>query len=1034
MERVRIDSSELGRFVLGEPELGVGRLVGLDGPTARVRYFTGPTAEPYVEREAPASHLTPVRLRPHTRVYFHDGRRWRIGRIDAEQPDADGRFVVALPNGDGQILGVEQFDVRWSPRVKDPYEILGALGGDSPVVYEPRVELISSWYRQRAVAAGVEGLLLGSVELHQHQLSVVRSVANDGERRYLLADEVGLGKTIEAGALVWQAMCHHPSARVLVLAPDHLRQQWAEELLDKFHVGLFPDAWLRIRSHDDSGSWPDESVDMLVVDEAHHLTRAGRSTPEALRRLAQLAHAASEVLLLTATPVRSNEAAFLDLLHLLDPRNYRPEDLASFTRRVEMRDELALLHYALSPDLDEFDLSLYADQLRSTFPDDWQLAEYVDEASVCSDQERPACIERIKDHLSETYRLHHRLLRTRRTQQITSSFGVRGRRRGRPFTVEIPDESDELRVDLIESFRRHLAELVDSEGLPLEQAVAAFRKVCQACGSLPTALLALANHGSDGDSGSGDEVTRWFRSHGDAWRRHLEALEPVQLDSVVRQVGEMAVAKNLGKVIVSTAYTSVAEAFAGGVATAYGEHRVARHLQNESRDENARNVEFWQSNDGCRLLVCDAGAEEGINLQAADAIIHLDLPWEIFRLEQRIGRADRYVRGGMESVASMVLVYGEQSYALGWFLFAADSCGVFDRSVSSLQYVLADLEHEVLGQAIMKGSAVFDIDVDDRRDRLDGEGQRIAAHDSLDSVRGEHAALNSLLLDLDSDSRFPRALVGWLGGVGAKVARPGPGTIRVANRPRPQVPFELEAAMATWMNQELALTRSAALDRRLPLVRAGHGFVDKIVRHLENDDRGIAFAFFRPLRNHWPPTIVLRTDFLVRVRVPQQVSSVANGHGLGHWVTAECESAAPPLLETVYTSITGDSIDGSLLRPYDRTAGDRNLGSRPELFEALTSHVNWEEVCRDGLGNARRILDNASSLAAAREVGERLRESVNTRLAILRARARSGIEPVEVQLRAFEDLRQELSAEFEVEVVAVGCGAVLLGDPKLVPA
>ena len=108
----------------------------------------------------------------------------------------------------------------------------------------------------------------------------------------------------------------------------------------------------------------------------------------------------------------------------------------------------------------------------------------------------------------------------------------------------------------------------------------------------------------------------------------------------------------------------------------------------------------------------------------------------MFRLEQRLGRADRFVRGKSRPVESMVFVYGDQAYASGWFLFAADSCGVFDQSVSSLQYVLADLESEVLGQAITGGAGVFDSGVESRRESLRVEAQRIAAHDSLDSVSG----------------------------------------------------------------------------------------------------------------------------------------------------------------------------------------------------------------------------------------------------------------------------------------------------------
>ena len=185
----------------------------LTGATARIRYFRAPVKEPYVERESDLLQVAVAEIRAHTRVYFHDGRRWRIGRIEGEHHRTDEQYVVALPNREGEILSSDQFDIRWAPRIEDPYEILASLGGNSPLVYEPRAELIASWHALRAAAAGVDGLLLGSVELHDHQLTVVRSVSDDHERRYLLADEVGLGKTVEAGALVWQSLRDQPSRR-----------------------------------------------------------------------------------------------------------------------------------------------------------------------------------------------------------------------------------------------------------------------------------------------------------------------------------------------------------------------------------------------------------------------------------------------------------------------------------------------------------------------------------------------------------------------------------------------------------------------------------------------------------------------------------------------------------------------------------------------------------------------------------------------------------------------------------------------------
>ena len=1029
MARRIVGRSHLGRFVVGNPELGIGRLVEVDGSTARVRYFRGPARNPYVEQASDVSQVATAEIRLHTRVYFHDGYRWRIGRIDGEHPDG---YLIALPNRAAAILPSDQFDIRWAPKVENPYEILAALGGDSPRVYEPRADLIASWHRLRAAAAGVSGLLLGSVELHDHQLTVVRSVFNDHETRHLLADEVGLGKTVEAGALVWQSLNGDPTGEVLVLAPDHLRQQWLEELTNKFHIDGFHEASIRIRAHEEPETWPDGPFQVLVIDEAHHLTRAGPFPRQVLEHVARLAHDASDVLLLSATPVRSNEAAFLDLLHLLDPKNYQPEDLEGFTRRVEMRDELALIHYSLSPDLDEFDFSLYADQIRSSFPDDETLELLLDQARDCTDDQRPDRIVRVREHLSETYRLHHRLLRTRRTPEISATFGVRGRRRGRPFTVEISDDSDQVRIDLIEGFRQHIAELVDSGEVELDHALEALRLLGQACGSLPHAVLGFT--GEDDLGGALGLVCRWVGSQGDAWRRELGALAPVVLDEVVHQIGEIAISRNRGKVVVASVSTTVAQIVAAAIADSFRPYHVAKHVLPQSREENAASVDRWRSDSRCRLLMCDASAEEGINLQTADVVFHLDLPWDVFRLEQRLGRADRFVRGKPQPVDSMVFVYGEQVYAQGWFFFAADSCGVFDRSVSSLQYVLADLESRVVGKVITDGVAVLDSEIELRREHLQVEAERIAAHDSLDSVRGIYGDLNHRLLREDDAQRIGSSIETWLTGVGAKVWHPAKGSLQISPKPRPQVPLSLELAMARWVDTEVALSRQASVERSVPILRPGHGLLDNIVCHLREDDRGIAFAFMRPLRGCWPPIAVLRTDFLVRKSTIQKLDRTAREQGVSSWLHLQLESLLPPVHETVYMSYLGQETESPVAtRPYSREMGDRNLCSRPRLFDRVTAHLDWEALCRDGLTNARRILDHRDSVRPrAAHAAQALKSLIDVHLVALRARAATNLEPVEGQIRAFEALALAVPNHLKLGIDVMGCGAIILADPSQV--
>ena len=1031
-----LDQSDLGNFVTAGEGVGIGRLTSLNGRTARVRFFRGPSFDPYEERDFPRSKVRKTALRSHTRIYLHDGRRWRIGRIDDEHPDSDGRYVVAFPNSEGKILAPESFDVRWSVRIDNPFDFLSALGGDSPLVCYARASLISEWHRQRAAANGVEGLFLGSVELHDHQVTIVRSVADDTSRRYLLSDEVGLGKTIEAGALVWRHLRRNPTAEVLVLAPERLRLQWEEELLGKFHVDHFRDASIRIKAHDGADSWPSGPLDMLVVDEAHHLTRAGQHGPTELDRLAELAGRATDVLLLSATPVRANEVAFLDLLCLLDPDNYRKEDVEPFTQRVEMRDSLALTYQAMTPDLGTFELSLYAKQFQENFPNDSVLHLLADQAAECTDVDRPDAVARLREHLSETYRLHHRLLRTRRTPEISESFGVRGRRRGLPFTVDIDDDSDMVRFGLVEEFRHYLAELVDIGKIDASDAARSFRMLAEACGSLPTVLLSIADSSVDipvwQNSQLESTIVRWLNDQGDVWRRDLSAYAPIALERTVEKIGHMVLSKDRGKVVVTSAFSPVAQVVAETLAVRYGDHRVAEHLHNQSRDQTAADVEKWRSEEVCRILVCDSSAEEGLNLQAANLIIHLDLPWEAFRLEQRIGRADRFVERSAPPVESTVMMYGDQPFALSWCSFVADACGVFDGSVSSLQYVLSDLEGAVQSRALLEGASALDGQIESHHAALSEEARRITAHDSLDAVGDEHGHLNRLLLDSDADRTLGSALKTWISGVGGKVRHPRRDTMDLAHHPRPQVPFSLELAMAPWFGKELAISRASAVEYGLPILRAGHGLVDAVVEHLAGDDRGVAFAFLRSIQNHWPPTVVFRTDFLVRAVASHHLSEVAAEHELSGWLNLLIDSLTPPVPETVFVSATGaEMVHPSISNPYDRTRGDRNLTSRPELFDLLTSHLNWEAQCERGLDASMEVLARRPSVATSPgEASTTIASMIGSKLSRLRARGNMGIYPVEDQVLAFSRLAAAIPDRLEVTIDVVGCGAIFLADPK----
>ena len=85
----------------------------------------------------------------------------------------------------------------------------------------------------------MHGVISSVIDLYNHQIEVVRRVLEDPKQRYLLADEVGLGKTIEAGIIIRQYLLDHPEGHVVVITPPLLRRQWMSELRQKFLIDDF---------------------------------------------------------------------------------------------------------------------------------------------------------------------------------------------------------------------------------------------------------------------------------------------------------------------------------------------------------------------------------------------------------------------------------------------------------------------------------------------------------------------------------------------------------------------------------------------------------------------------------------------------------------------------------------------------------------------------------------------------------------------------------------------------------------------------
>ena len=192
---------------------------------------------------------------------------------------------------------------------------------------------------------GLKGLLGARTALLSHQLYVATNVGSRFSPRVLLADEVGLGKTIEAGLILTQQLQRQRAQRVLVLVPETLTHQWLVEMQRRFHLAFSLLNAARLEDADPETEFSENALvispmslftyddllreivshldwDMVVIDEAHHVTGIGEARTEMGQFVHDLAERSRGLLLLTATPEQAGLRSHFDRLNLIDPARF----------------------------------------------------------------------------------------------------------------------------------------------------------------------------------------------------------------------------------------------------------------------------------------------------------------------------------------------------------------------------------------------------------------------------------------------------------------------------------------------------------------------------------------------------------------------------------------------------------------------------------------------------------------------------------------------------------------------------------------
>ncbi|MCI1036777.1 RNA polymerase-associated protein RapA [Pseudomonas putida] len=330
-----------------EAELGLGTILAQDGRLLTVLYpATGDTRQ-YSLRNAP---LTRVRFSPGDQITHFEGWKLTVREVD----DIDGLMVYHGLDGQNQPRTLPETQLSNFIQFRLASDRLFAGQIDPLSWFSLRYNTLQ--HASKQMQSALWGLGGCRAQPIAHQLHIAREVADRSAPRVLLADEVGLGKTIEAGLVIHRQLLSGRASRVLILVPENLQHQWLVEMRRRFNlqVALF-DAERFIES-DASNPFEDAQLalvalewlvddekaqdalfaagwDMMVVDEAHHLVWHEDQVSAEYGLVEQLAQVIPGVLLLTATPEQLGQDSHFARLRLLDPNRFH--DLAAFRAESE---------------------------------------------------------------------------------------------------------------------------------------------------------------------------------------------------------------------------------------------------------------------------------------------------------------------------------------------------------------------------------------------------------------------------------------------------------------------------------------------------------------------------------------------------------------------------------------------------------------------------------------------------------------------------------------------------------------------------
>lgn len=655
-------------------------------------------------------------------------------------------FVQHLKDGQNQLKEISEYYLQVSfTRVNySPVKQMINYEFHNPFWYTHRNMVTSSVYTLRNATYGFETLVGSRVFLLPHQVDTIVRAISETPCRFMLADEVGMGKTIEACVIMKGLKERYGKLRSLIIAPDSLVHQWQNELSFKFWLDVpiwdgqyrKEDCYLilpleRLNTRDGqeilSQQW-----DLCIVDETHRLL----SMHAEYQVIYKLSRRLQNILLLTATPIQQRQSEYHKLLSLLSPDRYGKMTPSEFDQLLSKQSFLRSRVHRMVRDIDDY----LEDELAEDYLDDLEdiagkledktLAKLLEKIDLNVEDMGLDAVKLALSYIGEHYQIERHIIRHRR-MELRESLPAR--------QIEVinysPSGADYgfYELDTYEILLSYLQQVSKNNESPL---VGEYIKLfLGAMLSSPWALedmillrqvvLKIQSYnintpiipntprhinawrqqvlGSVPVFSGEDKLLESLQQTCQLWLRAVDAefmkkddllSDPDQIRGrLLKVLDYLSESLQEEKFLIFTSWKETLKPLANYLEQEFGDRAVATFYSELNEEKLQMAVDRFQSDPKCRFLLCDELGGEGRNFQNADAIIHVDLPWTPSQLEQRIGRLDRI---GRDKDVLSVILCAEGTIEEDLFTLWHEGLNIFRESPSGLEIALGEIQEQIL--------------------------------------------------------------------------------------------------------------------------------------------------------------------------------------------------------------------------------------------------------------------------------------------------------------------------------------------------